>query len=56
MKYVVEYILNTPREWAVWFKYGQGTKSGPMNADQLMCIDKERMNGKYIFFSVEVIR
>lgn len=54
MKYIVEYILNTDHEWAVWFKYGRGTVTSPMDTKSFLAMDEKRKLGEYIFLTVEV--
>ena len=56
MKYIVEYIFNEDRDWAVWFHTCSGLKTSPMTGKQFLSMDAERQSGKYIFFSVEVIK
>lgn len=56
MKYIIEYLIPTAREWSVYFKYGHGTKTGELSATQFLKMDNDRRDGKYVFISVEVIQ
>jgi hypothetical protein len=56
MRFVVEYIFDTQREWACWFSHGIGSKTAPMTVEQFISMDKRRQQGEYIFFKIEVIK
>lgn len=54
-KYIVEYLIPSEREWAVYYRTGKASKTRELTAEEFLKMDNARKDGKYVFIKITTI-